>query len=106
MLKQQIMAAVSKHVRLPLGKRLMLITALLLPGESLVAVVFSQDAYASVAVGPGQVAASIAGVPGQAVHVNNVTFIACHAGDGGPGGISSHSTDGGRGGNGGDCLIH
>ena len=82
MRKQQVMAAVSKHVRLPLWKRLMLITALLLSGESLAAVVSS-----------------------QAAHASTITYIVCNAGDGGPGGVSSHSTDGGRGGNGGDCLI-
>ena len=83
MVEQQVMAAVLKYVRFPLWRRLMLITALLLPGESLVAV-----------------------VSGQAVHASDVTYIVCHAGNGGQGGVSTHSTDGGRGGNGGDCLIY
>lgn len=84
MLKQQVMAAVSRHVRLPLWRRLMLITALLLPGEALVAVI------------------SI-----QAAHASNIMYIVCYGGNGGVGGVAfSTNGDGARGGNGGDCLIY
>ena len=61
----------------------MLVTTLLLSGEPLVAVVSSQTAHAS-----------------------SLTYIVCHAGSGGPGGVASRGMDGGRGGNGGDCLIY
>lgn len=83
MVKQQVMAGISKHIRIPLWKRLMLVTTLLLSGEPLVAIVSS-----------------------QAAHANGVAYIVCYAGNGGDGGVASHTTDGGRGGNGGDCLIH
>jgi hypothetical protein len=82
MVKQQAMAGMLKRVRLPLWKRLLLVTAILLSGESLVAVASS-----------------------QAAHASSVTYIICKAGDGGDGGLSIHTIDGGRGGTGGDCLI-
>src|SRR5258708_7705222 len=55
MVKQQVMAVVSEHVRLPLWKRLILITALLLSGESLAAVLSSHVPYTYAACngGPG-----------------------------------------------------
>ena len=83
MVRQQVMAGIPGQLRLPLWKRLMLVAALLLTGESLVAIGSS-----------------------QAAHASSVTYIVCNAGDGGDGGVANRTTDGGRGGNGGDCIIH
>jgi hypothetical protein len=83
MVKQKMMEGISTHVRLPLWKRLMLVTALLLSGEALVASASS-----------------------QAAHANGVTYVMCVAGDGGDGGWATHAIDSGRGGNGGDCFIN
>ena len=83
MVKQQVTVGISKHIRLPLWKRLVLVTTLLLSGEPLVAIVSS-----------------------QAAHADGIVYITCYAGNGGNGGIANNTNDGGRGGNGGDCLIH
>jgi hypothetical protein len=83
MVKQEVMAGIPKRLGLPLWKRLILVTALLLSGESLVAIGSSHPA-----------------------HANGVIYIVCRAGDGGHGGVASHINDGARGGNGGDCVIH
>ena|SRR5579864_8438585 len=85
MVKQQVMVALSKPLRIPLWKRLMLIATLLFSGESLVAIASSQVAHAD---------------------ASNITYIVCSAGNGGHGGLSIAATDGARGGNGGDCLIY
>jgi hypothetical protein len=91
MVKQKVMAGTSMHVRLPLWKRLLLVTALLLSGETLVTTASSQAAHANSVTH---------------THANGVTYIMCRAGDGGHGGVATFTTDGGRGGNGGDCLIN
>jgi hypothetical protein len=91
MIRQKLMEGTSKHVRLPLWKRLLLVTALLLSGETLVATASSQAAHANDVTH---------------AHANGVTYIMCRAGDGGHGGTSMFTTDGGRGGTGGDCLIN
>ena len=77
MMKQQTVTSSQNHFQLPVWKRLILVTAILLSGETLAIITSNQAAYA-----------------------NN----GCNGGNGGPGGTANNGSSGADGGNGGDCI--
>ena len=99
MQKQQVITETPKQLRLPLWKRLTLVTALLLSGGPLTVIASTQAAYAS-PTGPQQHTKS---KPKE----ESITTIVikCIPGKGGNGGKATKKSSGAVGGRGGDCIV-
>jgi hypothetical protein len=99
MQKQQAITETPKQLRLPLWKRLTLVTALLLSGGPLTVIASTQAAYAS----PTSSHQHTDNKPKEQ-SVTNI-IIKCIPGKGGKGGEATKKSSGAVGGRGGDCVV-
>jgi hypothetical protein len=104
MLQQQAMRGSQKFVQLALWKRMILVTAMLLPGGSLAMLVPSQSVYAH-STKPSM--HHHTGHKGSSTRTENIKLlIVCKTGNGGKGGSATRKSDGANGGSGGNCIIN
>ena len=99
MKKQQAITETPKQFRLPLWKRLTLVTALFLSGGPLTVIASTQAAYAS----PANTHQHTKSKPKE----ESITTIVikCIPGKGGNGGKADKKSSGAVGGKGGDCIV-
>lgn len=100
MTMQQAITGTPKQFRLPLWKRMTLVTALLLSGGPITVLVSTQAAYASPTSPPQQTQ----GKP-KVIYLTDIV-ITCTPGKGGKGGKSTGKSSGAAGGNGGSCTVN
>lgn len=103
MIKPQAITGTPKRLQLPLRKRLMLVTALLLSGGPLTVMASTQAAYASPASPHQPSSHSKPNKPKEKDVVNIV--ITCKPGTGGKGGKATEKSGGANGGGGGNCTV-
>src|SRR5438105_11363194 len=102
MIKQKAITVDPKRLQLPLWKRLMLVTTLLLSGGPLTVMVSTQAAYASPTSSHQHTPSKQKEKKGESL-INLV--IICEPGNGGKGGKSTQKSSGAVGGKGGDCIV-